>query len=448
MNKAPERTFSVCPVCRRRIPAERIRVGGEVHMVKRCTEHGEFRTPLWRGAVPWEEWRGEIPPPGEEECLHCGDCRGLCRDHQRKTCCTLLEVTNRCNMNCRFCFAGDSREEDPPLEQVKAWVFDLTEPGKTFLQLSGGEPTLRDDLPEIVAFAGKCGCRYIQLNTNGIRLAEDEDYVRRLAEAGLSFVFLQFDGVTDDIYEVLRNRPMLGIKERAIENCGRYGIGVTLVPVIVPGVNESRIGDIIRYGIGLSPVVRGVHFQPVSYFGRIPNPPEERDRYTLDQLIAAIVSQSGGQIAGENLVPSCCDHPMCGFHGDFVVLPDRSLMALTSKRNRSCCGGPEDAVFDPAERNREFIGRRWRSGSGGDAREEPDGILPQAGSAEAGAALPDLSDMDVFLERVKQYGFTLTAMDFQDAGNLDFERLRRCSLHVYRRGRWIPFCACYLTKWA
>jgi uncharacterized radical SAM superfamily Fe-S cluster-containing enzyme len=54
-------------------------------------------------------------------------------------------------------------------------------------------------------------------------------------------------------------------------------------------------------------------------------------------------------------------------------------------------------------------------------------------------------DMDAFLGRIKSHGFTITAMAFQDAYTLDSERLRRCSLHVYRDGRVIPFCARYLT---
>ncbi len=137
---------------------------------------------------------------------------------------------------------------------------------------------------------------------------------------------------------------------------------MTLVPVIVPGVNTEQIGDIIRFAIQRSPYVRGVHFQPVSYFGRIPELPADDDRYTLDELLEAVVSQSGGLIKEEQIAPSCCDHPMCGFHGDFIVMPGDKLMPLTNYSGKTetepegegCCCGP-----DPAEKNREFVGRRW-----------------------------------------------------------------------------------------
>jgi len=60
---------------------------------------------------------------------------------------------------------------------------------------------------------------------------------------------------------------------------------------------------------------------------------------------------------------------------------------------------------------------------------------------------PDSLDLDYFMNRVRTHGFTLTSMAFQDAGNLDLERLRRCSLHVFDNGRFVPFCAYYLSGW-
>ena len=442
------RTYSVCPVCLKRIPAYREEKNGEIVLVKTCPEHGKFSSVIWRNKRDFESWRGDRPAVGENENLNCPTGCGLCPEHKRGTCCTLLSITDRCNMNCMFCFADPDGKADPDIETVKSWIDDLTVPGKTLLQLSGGEPTVRDDLPDIVAYARQAGCKYVQLNSNGLRLAQDEDFVRRLADAGLSFVFMQFDGVDDGVYEKLRRRPMLDIKKRAIENCGKYGIGVTLVPVIVPGVNTEQIGDIIRFAVERSPWVRGVHFQPVSYFGRIPSLPKDEDRYTLDELMEAVSEQSGGMIRPENLAPSCCDHPMCGFHGDFIVMPDRTLYALTVYTGESaagdcCCG------TDPAEKNREFVGRRWLRRD-----TEPEETCCCGGSAEPKELCccesnteeeTDITSMEGFLKRARSHGFTVTSMAFQDAGNLDIERLRQCSLHVYKDGKHIPFCAYYLS---
>lgn len=205
-------TYSVCPVCLKRIPAKREERDGQIYLVKTCPEHGTFSSVIWRNKRKFADWRGERPAVGENENLNCPAGCGLCAEHRRATCCTLLEITARCNMNCTFCFAEPDGAQDPSLDTVKRWINDLTEPGKTLLQLSGGEPTVRDDLPEIVAYAKQVGCKYVQLNSNGLRLAEDEAFVKRLADAGLSFVFMQFDGVDDAVYEKLRRRPMLEVK--------------------------------------------------------------------------------------------------------------------------------------------------------------------------------------------------------------------------------------------
>lgn len=423
------KTASVCPVCLRPVPAVRIKRDGAYYLDKACPVHGPFSTALWRGSEDIDGWTGCLPEAGAEADLPCPTGCGLCEKHLRGTCCTLLEVSDRCNLRCKFCFAGDCQAEDPPLERVKGWIDDIVQKtGGTLLQLSGGEPTLRDDLPEIVAYAKKAGCPYVQLNTNGLRLAEDPGYAEALARAGLSFAFLQFDGVDDAVYQALRGKPLLAVKERAIQVCVENRVGVTLVPTLVPGVNTNQVGDILKYAIARTPAIRGVHFQPVSYFGRIPHPPTDGERYTLGELLDDIVSQTGGLVPRESLVPSACDHPLCGLHGDYIALPGGGLEALSqrsAKQESCCCCGPAD----PAEQNRNYIGQRWsRTDSVCCCQEEP-----------------DLQSLDGFLQWKRTHGLTITAMAFQDAGNLDFERLRQCSLHVYREGKRIPFCAAYLS---
>ena len=422
-------TYALCPVCLKRLRSRRVRREDGVWLERDCPEHGRFSALVWRDLRDFATWtRGaqRIGKDGNENCPQ--DC-GLCGSHIRDTCCILLEVAKGCDLGtCRFCFA-DQRggQPEPTLAQIEGWIGELVRPGKTLLQLSGGEPAIRDDLPQIVRAARAAGCKYVQLNTNGLRLAEDEEFVRQLAEAGLSFVFMQFDGTDDAVYENLRGRPLLAVKERAIECCARHGLGVTLVPTVVRGVNESQLGDILRFAVARAPAVRGVHFQPVCYLGRTPGGDPPMERYTLDELMRDLGEQTHDLLNGVELRPSCCDHPLCGFHGDFVVLENDRLHHLN--RTAPVAAGSDCCCADPAERNREFVGRRWQR--------RPASAVRRAGG--------DIEDMDYFLERVRSHAFTITAMAFQDAGNLDLERLRSCSLHVYREGRTIPFCANYLT---
>ena len=420
-------TASVCPVCLKQLPAEIIRTGTNYFIVKTCPEHGRFSAVVWRGNTPaFETWGGHMQPvgPAAPDCPHA--C-GLCAYHQRQTCCILLEVTARCNLNCPVCFADSgSSAHDPSVGALYEQFKTLVDQGKTFVQLSGGEPTVRDDLPEIVASALKAGCENIQLNTNGLRLGADKAYTRALADAGLSFVFLQFDGTTDTIYKKIRGRPLIDQKIAAIETCGDNLLGVTLVPTVIPGVNDLNIGQIVNFGLSRSPIIRGVHFQPVSYFGRYPKAPADEDRITLPEVLRAIERQTGGLIQTKDFAPSCCDHPRCTFHGDFVVLPD-SLIKLTVQSTSAACCCDDTAHL----KNRKFVSRRWKR------TDESTQTDPDA----------DYQDMETFLKRVRTHGFTITGMAFQDAYTLDLERLRSCSLHVYHDGRTIPFCANYLSAY-
>jgi len=423
-------------------------------MEKRCDEHGVFSTVIWRGNEPsYEGWaRGYKLRNENPNCPF--DC-GLCLKHQQKTCCALVGVTHNCNLCCPICFNGDSKAPDPTLAELGNTFKGLSELGNTFVQISGGEPTVRNDLPEIIAAARAAGCDTIQLNSNGIRLGAEPEFTKALKKAGLSFVFMQFDGTNDEIYNILRGAPLLDAKSEAIRICGENQIGVTLVPTIVPGVNDHNIGDIIEFGLKNSPDVRGVHFQPVSYFGRYPKEPTNEDRITLPEILHAIEAQTEQKFNMSDFVPSSCDHPRCGFHGDFVVLPKLDVMKLTKKSTSSCCDDADDYNYtdccddvgccddssdntgccddsDAHIKNRNFVARRWK---------RTDNLRDDVYDEDA-----DYQDMTIFLSRVKTHGFTITAMAFQDAYNLDIDRLGRCSLHVANGDKIVPFCARYLTE--
>lgn len=351
------KTQSVCPVCLERIPAEIVRRAQDCFMDKTCRVHGCFSSVIWRGENPsFEDW-DNCESPAEAEGSNCPHGCGLCENHLRKTCCAVVEVTNRCDLDCPFCFAQSGRKlTDPGLEQLSEQFAELVKNGNTFIQLSGGEPAVRDDLPQIVAAAKSAGCETIQLNSNGIRLGRDKAFTKALAEAGLSFVFMQFDGTNDSIYAKLRGRPLMAEKKAAIELCSDARIGVTLVPTLVPGVNTRNVGEILDFGLSNSPAVRGVHFQPVSYFGRYPVPPRDENRITLPEVLLAIEQQTGGRVKISDFIPSGCDHPRCGFHADFVVLPDSLLRLSKAADSQSGCGNDNNAHL----KNRKFVARRWK----------------------------------------------------------------------------------------
>lgn len=437
-------TESLCPVCLQRIAAERVERNGRVFLKKTCPQHGSYEVCIWQGAPDYSAWT-KGATDAEPDSYATGtdkgcpfDC-GLCPAHRQKTCCVLLEVTDRCNLRCPICFASAPdvcvAKAEPTLQVIGQWYDKLLRSGGPYnIQLSGGEPTLRDDLPEIIALGRKKGFSFFQVNTNGLRLADDAAYVKRLKGAGLNCAFLQFDGLTDIVYEQLRGTPLLAAKKRAIDMCRWFGIGVVLVPTLVPGVNDDQIGELLQFAAANMPAVRGVHFQPISYLGRYPHLPQDEDRLLIPDILRAIEAQTQGKMRVSDFNPPSGEHAHCSFHGNFLVAADGSWRALQNNSRRQCCG-PSAPDGNGAVQARKFVARQWSAALECSQKED-----------EQVSDVGDLSSMDTFLARAGAYTLVVSGMAFQDVWNLDLERLKQCFLHVMNSdGRLIPFCAYNLT---
>lgn len=422
-----QETMSLCPACLKPLAAQIMQDGNETVMVKECPQHGSFSSTIWRGEPEFRSWyRPKIPYTGgirngsRDGCPY--DC-GLCEHHSQRTCTALVEVTSGCNLNCPVCFADSGGEADEPdLAQLKT-VFKnvMGKTGGCNLQLSGGEPTIRDDLPEIVALAVQCGFEFVQLNSNGLRLAKDRNFCQKLADAGLSSVFLQFDGLDDTVYKELRGRELLAVKMRAIENLSETGVGIVLVPTLKPGQNMDQLWDIVQFGLSRQPHVRGVHFQPMSYFGRFPSDFQPL-HITLPEIMTGLENQSLGQIKATDFRPPGCEHALCSFSAKFIQQDGK----LTRLGASTCDCSPQPAL-QGAIKSIAQTAKQW-----GPMNNEYAGAEDELGQ---------------FIHRARNSAFSISAMAFQDCWNINLERLRGCCIHVAGEGgTLIPFCAYNLTS--
>ncbi|MFI3271350.1 MAG: radical SAM protein [Pseudomonadota bacterium] len=494
--------MSLCPVCLERISGHYIYDAEQssVRLEKTCPKHGIFSTPVWRGAPFMDTWRkGKIPtPPMPWNAVDKGcpfDC-GLCARHAQHTCTAVLDITSRCNLRCRFCFADsgsgalapalahyDEPVSTSPLDLDTSHVMDLlnkvhAQSGQCNLQLSGGEPTLHPDLCAIIAHA-KTLFPFVQLNTNGIIIGRRQGFAKALADAGLDSVFLQFDGTENEIYGQLRGAPWLETKLRAIDALGEAGIGVVLVPTVVPSVNTHNIGEIVQFAVGKAPIVRGVHFQPVSHFGRHPSckhlnsqnkivdasnvlnniGPTDAERVSLPEVMQALESQTNGMVAVEDFLPPSCEHELCSFHANYLVSED-GLLQRVSAPHRPLDIDEAKAIpaCDGAMASRAFVRRQWKAPEVIKENATPSHSCcsPNAWQKMPIVTAPQtteiannknntqakIDDLDRFLARAKTHMFAVSGMAFQDVWTLDLERLRGCCIHaVAPDGRLVPFCS-------
>jgi uncharacterized radical SAM superfamily Fe-S cluster-containing enzyme len=294
---------------------------GAVYMEKTCVEHGDFRDKIYSDARLYrkmEEWefgdnRG-LENPAIKDAVSCPDDCGLCSMHTSHTVLSNVDLTNRCNLTCPVCFANANAAGyiyEPSFEQVTGMLEGLRAqrpvPNRV-VQFSGGEPTMYPRFMDVLRKATELGFTHLQAATNGIKFA-DLEFAQAAKEAGLHTLYLQFDGMNDDIYLRTRAQRLMETKMAAIENCRKVGLKIVLVPTIVKGLNDHQLGDMVRFAIDNIDCISGFSFQPVAFTGRINRRDLEEKRFTQSDLAHCLSDQTGMMDKYNDWFPLSCTSP-------------------------------------------------------------------------------------------------------------------------------------------
>ena len=310
--------ISICSTCYRRVDAKIVFEDGKVWMLKRCPEHGHERVLVaddvdyYRRArevfIKMPEQPMVYNTPVKYGCPY--DC-GLCPDHEQHSCLALVEICDACNLTCPVCYAGSGqhRSEYRTLAQIEAMLDCVVRNEKhpDVVQISGGEPTLHPDFFRVLEMCKERPIRHLMVNTNGIRIAQDEEFAKRLAGFMPEFeLYLQFDSLQRETVMRLRGADLREIREKALERLNRLGISTTLVATVERGVNDGELGAIVDFAL-TQPAVRGVTFQPVQQAGRVLGFESAQHRLTLTEVRRRILEQTD-VFKPEDLIPVPC-HP-------------------------------------------------------------------------------------------------------------------------------------------
>lgn len=308
-----ESTQSICNICKKLIPAKILRKKDWIFIRKTCLEHWIYDELLEENPAyylkkskyykPWTSCKTQTII--NKWCPW--DC-WLCPNHEQHTCIGLIEITNKCNMNCPICYASAWIGDFLELSKIEKMMdfYQDTEYGKAdILQISWWEPTLHPDILAIIDIAKTKWFKYIMLNTNWVKIAEDEEFAKELWNRPLGFeVYLQFDSFNEANLIKLRNGYVLDIKLKAIKNLQKYKVPMTLVSTISEWVNEDEIWKIVEFGMK-EEYIRWVNFQPVAFFGRSKKIKESR--ITLSWILDRLQKQSEDFIKFDDFIPLPCD---------------------------------------------------------------------------------------------------------------------------------------------
>ncbi len=318
----PRPTRSLCPECQRAVPGQLFAEDGKVWMGKTCPEHGDVKEIVFSNVelyLKLENWTFEegegIANPAVPDAVSCPDDCGVCQMHTSHTGLANVDLTNRCDMTCPVCFANANQAGyiyEPPLDQIRQMLQqlrDMRPVAARVVQFSGGEPTIYPWFVEAVAAAKEVGFSHVQVATNGKTFANVPGLAERAKAAGLHTLYLQFDGVSDDVYRRTRGEAVWEMKQRAVQRVREAGLKIVLVPTICRGVNDHQVGDILRYAIENIDVISGISYQPVAFTGRIAQKKREAMRYTLADLAMDIGEQTGFTTL-DDWYPTPCTTPV------------------------------------------------------------------------------------------------------------------------------------------
>jgi uncharacterized radical SAM superfamily Fe-S cluster-containing enzyme len=310
--------LTICSVCYRKLEGKIVFQEEKVFLLKRCPEHGAERVLVADDIDYYRRCREvfikkpEMPlvynTPVKWGCPY--DC-GLCTDHEQHSCLSLVEITDSCNLRCPVCYSasGPERLEHRPLALIEKMLDAVVrnEGRPDVVQISGGEPTLHPDFFAILDMAQSRPIRHLMVNTNGVKIAQDEDFVKRLADSSPDLeIYLQFDSFEREALLDLRGGDLRPIREKALERLNKYDISTTLVVTLRKGLNDREIGKVIDFAL-TQPCVRGVTLQPIQDAGRVEKFDPATDRLTLTEVRRNILEQST-VFRPEDVIPVPC-HP-------------------------------------------------------------------------------------------------------------------------------------------
>jgi uncharacterized radical SAM superfamily Fe-S cluster-containing enzyme len=440
---------------------------GKVYLRRWCRRgHGEVWSLYEEDASLWgylQQWRVPTkiinPDTTDVYPVPMGYEYGLGPAHLQHSCIYLLDLTTQCNLTCPACYTSSSPALSHylPFDSAVAAVETAIERegGRLdVVMLSGGEPTVHPQIRELIERLCELPITRILLNTNGVRLANEDALLDFLA--GLRDrveVYLQYDGQRRATHAMLRGLDLREVKARVVERLSAAGIFTTLVMTVVPE-NADQIGEVLDTAFA-TPYVGGVMYQPVFASGRAPAV-DPMSRVTTTGVLARIAAQSSHGVATTDLIALPCSHPDCcsigyflrGRHGRFIGLA--SVVGEPALREHLSVFANQIAFTETLEHVHEGL-TSVMSETMTLSRPELARHLRTLCEACDFGGIADLIRLAFaknatarFVgERVKR----VTIKHFMDADTLITERLEQCCVHVAGAGNdpvRMPFCAARL----
>ena len=193
----------------------------------------------------------------------------------------IIDVTTRCNLECPVCYREKNSLQDLPFELLKRLALKYR---GIIISLCGGEPTVREDLPEIIELFAKRNTVF--LITNGIKLV-DYDYLRNLKRKGLRYISFSLNGLSDDVYKKINGKPLVDLKLEALNNIKKAGIRTIMSVLLVKGINENQISGILDYCLENRDFIEELRIRTMISLGKYIH----NEKYSIPELLEVVCKE-------------------------------------------------------------------------------------------------------------------------------------------------------------
>ena len=315
---------------------------GQVWLERGCPAHGLVRTLydedpeilsyLEQWTAPTKAHTADVV--GNYDPVPAAYLRGLPEMQTQHTCILVEDVAETCNLRCPTCFTGSS----PDLRNVVPVASVLSnvdqrlarENGRLdVLMLSGGEPTLHPQLAELLTQLAARPITRILVNSNGLRIASDDNLLNLLAEHRERVeVYLQYDGLSAQAHRHHRGGDLNKTKTSALRRLSEKEIFTTLVMTVALGVNDHEVGAMVRLALD-TPYVGGITIQPQFGSGRS-GQIDPQCRLTHTGVLKRLGPQTGDVLTWRDLTALPCSHPHCCSIGYLIRDDDQQWRSLVS----------------------------------------------------------------------------------------------------------------------
>jgi 7,8-dihydro-6-hydroxymethylpterin dimethyltransferase len=431
--------ISLCSTCYAKVEGKIVFEDGKVYLLKRCLRHAAEHVLIADDIEYYRRCREVFIKPPEMPLLYntpvkwgCPyDC-GLCTDHEQHSCLSLIEINDYCNLACPICYAqsGPSRVQHRPLALIEKMLDAVVrnEGHPDVVQISGGEPTLHPDFFSVLDIAQNRPIRHLMVNTNGTRIAQDEEFVKQLAETAPDIeIYLQFDSFERNALLELRGADLRTVRDRALEHLNRYGISTTLVVTVKKGLNDGEVGRIIEFALQ-QPCVRGVTFQPIQAAGRLEQYDPSTDRLTLTEVRRKILEQTA-VFRPEDIIPVPC-HPDC-LAMAYALKLEGKVVPLTGMIDPQILinGGRNTIVYEEDDAVRRGVFKLFATNHS-----------PRSGAGSLRDLLCCLPRLTAPPALTYENIFRILIVQFLDAYSFDVRSVKKTCIHIaHPDGRLIPF---------